>query len=75
MKYKKPPINNDDHVLAYTENGKSIPYVFGKLKNAFISKKITEKISSVYLIRKKTYYFVSYKYTKGFSFEKIGGKQ
>jgi len=72
---KKAPIENNEKVLVFFANGTSKNYIFRDLKNDFMQKKITVQIHSVYSIRKQQKYFCKYQPTKGFTFEKIGGKE
>lgn len=68
---KLEPINNNDLVVAHTEDGQVIDYKFGELKQLFIAKKLTVNITKLYLPRKNRYYKVLYRATKGFSYKQL----
>jgi len=65
------PIKNQDAVIVIFKDGKEKEYNFGELKSDFLSKKITKEIAKIYLPKKKQHYFVKYKATQGFKFERL----
>jgi hypothetical protein len=65
------PIKNDEQVVAYTKEGKEIPYRFGQLKQDFQSKKIKEEIACVTIKRTKESFYVTMHPTKGVKFKKV----
>ncbi len=70
-KNKKDPIGNNEKVLAFGASGSTYPYTLGKLKNAFMTKKLPETIKSIQCVRTSQHYFVHLNPTKGFTFEKL----
>ena len=67
----KDKIRNDEKVIAYTQSGKKLNFKFGELKDKFMHKSLPEPIIKVYAVRQQQSYFVHYKATKGFSYEKM----
>lgn len=72
MKHKSAPIQNCDKVIATIANSnETITYTFRNLKTLFIAKKLTVTISSLYLPRTNTHWFVTYNPTKGFKYKRL----
>lgn len=70
---RKEPLNNSEFVYAQGASGKEYETTLGELKNAFMNKKLPEEIRCVFVPRQKQYYFIDYKPTKGFNYEKLKG--
>jgi pyruvate/oxaloacetate carboxyltransferase len=73
-KDRKCPIKNDEQVLAITENGIMLPYLFGQLKQDFQNHKIKQSISSIMCCRTKIHYLITIKPTQGIYFVRMGSK-
>lgn len=68
QKIRKELILNTDKVIAHTSKGEIFPWEMGKLKQAFMSKKLGYDVIFVYHIKSNTNYYVHYAPTKGFKY-------
>jgi hypothetical protein len=72
MGKRKSPMKNNEKVVANGKSGETYNYTLGELKNLFMMKKLPEPIVSIYSTRLKVNFFIDYKYTKGFKYERLG---
>lgn len=71
-------LKNSEKVYAVTDDGKSIEYTLGKLKDDFMKGVLAKQgltIAAVYVIRTNQSFTILYSPRKGFKYKLLGNKR